>query len=85
MQAYLGMPSESQPPKRLVGFAKVTVAAGSSAQIEIVIDPGATHKPFSVWDYAPRAFQIVPGDYTLYVGTSSEETPHRCTVTVPTA
>ncbi|WP_299520743.1 glycoside hydrolase family 3 C-terminal domain-containing protein [uncultured Serinicoccus sp.] len=83
VQAYLQIPSENQPPKRLVGFAKVTVAPGSSEQVEIIIDPAATHKPFSVWDYATGTFQIRPGDYLLHVGNSSEDTPHTSTVTVP--
>ena len=47
----------------------------------ITIDPAATHHPFAVWDYCTRSFQTVPGDYTVYVGTSADNTPHTATVT----
>ncbi|MFV0450826.1 MAG: beta-glucosidase [Propioniciclava sp.] len=76
VQVYLGVPVDGQPPKRLVGFAKVRLEAGESTQVEIVLDPAATNHPFSVWDYASGAFQVKPGTYTVYVGTSSEDTPH---------
>lgn len=85
VQVYLGIPAENQPPKRLVGFAKVTVPAGASERLEITVDPAATHHPFSVWDYATGAFTTLPGDYTVYVGTSSEDTPHQFTVSVGSA
>lgn len=76
VQVYLGIPVDGQPPKRLVGFSKVRLQPGESAQVEIVLDPAATNHPLSVWDYATGSFQVVPGDYTVYVGTSSEDTPH---------
>ena len=51
VQVYLGVPVESQPPKRLVGFKKVFVQPGESKQVTITIDPAATNHPFGVWDY----------------------------------
>lgn len=81
VQVYLGVPVDGQPPKRLVGFAKTALEPGESATVEIVIDPAATHHPFSVWDYATGGFRIMPGEYTVFVGTSSENTPHAFTVT----
>ena len=45
----------------------------------ITIDPAATHHPFAVWDYCTRSFQVGPGDYTVYVGTSPDHTPHAVT------
>ena len=83
VQVYLGIPVAGQPPKRLVGFSKVELDAGASTQVEIVIDPAATNHPFSVWDYCVGDFAIKPGDYTVYVGTSSQDTPFTATVTVP--
>ncbi|WP_084102859.1 glycoside hydrolase family 3 protein [Demequina sp. NBRC 110051] len=82
VQVYLGVPSHGQPPKRLVGFAKVALEPGESTSVEIAIDPASTHHPFSVWDYATGGFQIKPGDYTVHVGTSSEDTPHVFVLTV---
>lgn len=80
VQVYLGIPVAGQPPMRLVGFAKAWLEPGESANIEVVLDAQATAKPFGTWDYATRAFRNVPGEYTVYVGTSSEDTPFAQTV-----
>lgn len=82
VQVYLGVPVDGQPPKRLVGFAKQYLEPGESHDVEIVIDPSATNHPFSVWDYCSRGFAILPGDYTIYVGTSSADTPFSNVVSV---
>jgi beta-glucosidase len=82
VQVYLGVPAEGQPPKRLVGFQKVFLEAGASQPVTITIDPAATNHPFAVWDYCTRGFQPVAGDYTIYVGTSADDTPHTATVTL---
>ena len=81
VQVYLGVPAQGQPPKRLAGFQKVFVEPGASQPVAITIDPAATHHPFAVWDYCTRSFHTVPGDYTVYVGTSADDTPHTATVT----
>ena len=82
VQVYLGLPGEGQPPKRLVGFQKVRVEPGATEQVEIVVDPAATNHPLSVWSRGEHAFVIDPGEYTVYVGTSSEDTPVQETFTV---
>lgn len=41
----------------------------------ITIDPAATNHPFSVWDQGTGQFEVKPGEYTVHVGTSSENTP----------
>ena len=38
--------------------------------------------PFGVWDYCTQAFVTKPGDYTVYVGTSADDTPHTEPLTV---
>jgi Fibronectin type III-like domain/Glucose-6-phosphate dehydrogenase, NAD binding domain len=82
VQVYLGIPVDGQPPKRLVGFHRVFVEPGESALVRIPIDPAATNHPFGVWDYCTRAFVTKPGDYTVYVGNSADDTPHAVTLTV---
>jgi beta-glucosidase len=82
VQVYLGVPVQGQPPKRLVGFQKVLVEPGASEQVTITIDPAATNHPFAVWDYCTRAFVTKSGQYTVYVGSSADETPHTATLTV---
>ena len=83
VQVYLGVPVQGQPPKRLVGFQKVFVEPGMSKPVTITIDPAATNHPFSVWDYCTHSFAIKPGEYTVYVGNSADNTPHTTTLTVP--
>ena len=63
--------------------AKMMKMRGKSMPGWITVDPEATHHPFSVWDHCTRAFRTVPGDYTVYVGTSADDTPHTATVTAP--
>jgi beta-glucosidase len=82
VQVYLGIPVEGQPPKRLVGFYKVFVEAGTSQPVRILIDPAATNHPFSVWDYCTQSFVTEPGTYTVYVGNSADNTPHTATLTM---
>jgi beta-glucosidase len=82
VQVYLGVPVEGQPPKRLVGFQKVFVEPGESKPVTITIDPAATNHPFGVWDYCTRGFVTKPGDYTVHVGNSADNTPHTATLTV---
>ena len=81
VQVYLGIPVPGQPPKRLVGFRKVFVEPGRSEPVTITIDPAATNHPFAVWDYCTQRFVIKPGDYTVYIGTSADDTPHTATLT----
>lgn len=73
VQVYLGIPEDQQPPKRLIAFQKVHLEAGRSKAISITIDPKATHHPLSVWDRGQDDFVIPSGEFTLYVGTSSED------------
>ena len=74
VQVYVTIPSEEQPPKRLIGFQKVYVAAGETEKVNITVDPKATHHPLGVWDNNAHDFIIKPGTYTFHVGTSSENT-----------
>ncbi len=83
VQVYVGLPAHTnQPPKRLVGFAKVAVAPGASGQVEIVVEPAATNHPLSVWSRCEHGFVVEPGDYTIYVGTSSEDIAFTSTFTI---
>ena len=74
-QVYVDIPAEGQPPKRLVGFKKMHLEPGQSQRVSIVIDPAATNHPLSVWDACTRGFVVKPGEYTVYAGNSSENTP----------
>ncbi len=82
VQVYLGIPVNGQPPKRLVGFQKVYLEPNESREVTITIDPTTTNHPMSVWDYYEHDFVVRPGEYTVYLGTSSEDTPYKGTVAV---
>lgn len=82
VQVYLGVPAAGQPPKRLVGFAKVHLEPGESRAVSVTIDPDATNHPLSVWSDAVHAFVVPDGEFTVYVGTSSEDTPFAAAVSV---
>ncbi len=75
VQVYLELPAATgQPPRRLVGFQKVPLAAGASAEVEITVDPDSSHHPLSVWSYAEGAFAVPAGTFGVHVGTSSAAT-----------
>ena len=83
VQIYLGLPAETQqPPKRLVGFAKVTLGPGASERVTVTIDPTATNHPLSVWDDGADSFVITPGSYTVHVGNASDHTPLQETIII---
>jgi beta-glucosidase len=77
IQAYLELPSSAnalgvrQPPRRLVGFERVTLAPGESRRVTITVDPAASHHPLSVWSKAQHAWVTPRGRYVLRLGTSS--------------
>ncbi|CAL8977605.1 Thermostable beta-glucosidase B [Propionicimonas sp. T2.31MG-18] len=82
VQVYLGVPSPGQPPRRLVGFAKVFLAPSQTSRVVLTIDPSATNHPLSVWSDAERAFVVPRGRFAVYVGTSSADATEVATVTV---
>jgi beta-glucosidase len=61
----------AQPPKRLIGFQKVELAAGASKEVTVSVNPAATNHPLSVWNKATNAWVMPAGQYTVYVGRSS--------------
>jgi len=67
-QVYAGFNSVyGEPPKRLVGFQKVTLAPGQEQRVTISIDPNANNHPLSYWDTATQTWKLLRGDVTFYV------------------
>ncbi|WP_183041057.1 glycoside hydrolase family 3 protein [Salipaludibacillus neizhouensis] len=54
--------------KQLVSFEKVQIAAGETKTVTLKVDP----EDFAVWDVNLGDFIVEKGQYTLMVGTSSE-------------
>ena len=63
VQAYLKTPQADGPIHSLVGFKRLTIAAGASKEVTLEIDPRSLS---SVDDQGNRS--ILPGKYTLSIG-----------------
>jgi beta-glucosidase len=71
-EVYTALPeSAGEPPKRLVGWSKVKLAAGESKEVAIEVDP----EYLSIFNVERDAWQLVSGDYTFLVGGSSQNLP----------
>jgi beta-glucosidase len=78
-EVYAALPvSAEEPPKRLVGWSKVQLKAGEKKVVEVDIDP----KYLSIFDEGKDAWALVPGDYSILVGGSSDKLPLKATVSL---
>jgi beta-glucosidase len=77
VQVYLSLPASAndhghaQPPRRLVGFQRLELARGATAEAVVAIDPAASNHPLSVWSEQDRAWVTPEGTFTVWIGTSS--------------
>jgi beta-glucosidase len=70
-QLYLSLPAAAgEPSQRLVGFDRVTLKAGQSATVRLIIDPASTERPLSFWDTATHAWRTPTGRFGVVVGGS---------------
>lgn len=71
-EVYAALPAAAnEPPKRLVGWSKVTLAPGEKKTVTVEVD----RKFLSIFDVGKNAWSLLPGDYTLLVGGSSRDFP----------
>jgi beta-glucosidase len=78
-EVYAALPAAAQePPKRLVGFAKVKLNPGEKHSVTVEIDP----KYLSIFDEQKNDWSLLPGDYTIMVGGSSVDLPLKGTVSL---
>jgi beta-glucosidase len=71
-QVYASLPqSAEEPPKRLVGWAKVELGSGEAKQVEVKVD----RDRLMVFDEGADTWKLVPGEYVIRVGGSSQELP----------
>ena len=71
-EVYASLPeSAGEPPKRLIGWQKVELAAGERKTVHLTIDP--TY--LSIWDEAAKKFVRPSGSYRVLAGGSSAELP----------
>ena len=76
-EVYAGLPAAAQePPKRLVGFTRVKLNPGEKKSVTVEIEP----KYLSIFDEQKDDWSLLPGDYTIMVGGSSDALPLKATV-----
>lgn len=71
-EVYASLPDAAgEPPKRLIGWARVELAPGESKQVSIPVKQDR----LTVYDEASDAWKLVPGSYTVMAGGSSLDLP----------
>ncbi|MCM1356330.1 MAG: glycoside hydrolase family 3 C-terminal domain-containing protein [Staphylococcus sp.] len=69
VQVYMRRPSDTAGPnKTLRGYARVELAPGESREVSIDFP----RESFENWDEAAQEMRVVPGEYELMVGPSSD-------------
>jgi beta-glucosidase len=80
-QIYATLPASAQePPRRLVGWEKVSLAPGESKTVAIHVEP----LYLSIYDVGGDKWQLVPGEYKIWAGSSSRDLPLSQTVQLGT-
>jgi beta-glucosidase len=78
-EVYASLPaSAEEPPKRLVGWSKVKLDAGEERVVTVEIDP----KYLSIFDEAKDGWTLIPGNYTILVGGSSQNLPLKASISL---
>jgi beta-glucosidase len=76
-EVYASLPaSTGEPPKRLIGWEKVTLAPGESHSVSIHVEP----LYLSIFSEQRGGWQIAAGDYQIMAGGSSRSLPLKATV-----
>ena len=76
-EVYASLPAAAaEPPKRLVGWSKVTLSAGESKQAAVEVDA----KYLSIFNVERNGWQLIPGEYVFMIGGSSQSLPLKETV-----
>ena len=71
-EVYASLPTAAaEPPKRLVGWSKVTLKPGESKEVTVDIEP----KYLSIFNVEQNRWQLLPGEYGFMVGGSSQNLP----------
>ena len=79
-QLYVGDPSAKvkRPVKELKGYQKVHIDPGVSQHVTLTLDK----RSLAYWDTNSNDWHVDPGQFTVYVGDSSENTPLKQDFTV---
>jgi len=78
-QVYATLPaSAGEPFKRLVAWEKISLAPGESKAVSLTVEP----RYLSIFNVRKEAWELTPGEYTIAVGGSSQNTPLKQAVTI---
>lgn len=71
-EVYASLPSQSgEPPKRLIGWSKVKLLPGESKHVSIPVEL----QRLKIYDEETDSWRLVPGNYLIRVGGSSQNLP----------
>lgn len=78
-QLYVSFPAAAgEPIRQLRGFNKTTVQPGESVDVTFNL----RRRDLSVWSVEGQEWEVVKGEYTLYIGASSRDFKATATLTV---
>jgi beta-glucosidase len=78
-QVYAVLPANAgEPFKRLIGWEKIPLAQDETKTVTVAIDP----QYLSIFSVEKNGWELVPGDYKVFVGGSSATTPLTTTVRI---
>jgi beta-glucosidase len=81
-QVYAGLPAATnEPPRRLVAWDRIQLAAGETKTVSLAIDP--FH--LSIFNVDQDGWEVAPGEYKVMVGGSSRNTPLTGAVSIGSA
>jgi len=76
-QVYAAFPDAAgEPPKRLIGWTRVELGPGESKQVSVPV----SRDRLTVYDEGTDSWKLVPGQYVIRVGGSSQDLPLQQTV-----
>ena len=71
-EVYASLPDAAgEPPRRLVGWTRVELAPGESKEVSVPV----SRDRLSIFDEASDSWKLVPGNYVIRVGASSQDLP----------
>ena len=71
-QVYASLPaSANEPPKRLVAWDKVVLSPGEAKMVTLKLEP----KFLSIFNEEKDDWELLSGDYRIFVGGASDSTP----------
>lgn len=68
-EIYASLPAEAdEPPKRLIGWSRVNLSPGESKHISVPVN----NEQLKIYDENSDTWKLIPGNYTIKVGGSSQ-------------